>query len=60
MYNTHFPYLGTDQGIPAPYVTAWLSYQGNLLERSEDNVSAIVADGNVVTTPADLATWANA
>jgi D-alanyl-D-alanine carboxypeptidase len=60
MYNTHFPYLGTDRAMPAPYVTGWLKYQDKLYERDEDNVSFAVSEGNIITTPADLATWANA
>ncbi len=60
MNHTRFPYLGTDQAMPAPYVTGWLKLQGNLMEWDEDNVSFTVADGNIITTPADLATWANA
>ena len=60
MYHTHFPYLGTDQHMPAPYVTSWLKFQGNLIEWDEDNVSFTIADGNIITTPADLAIWANA
>jgi D-alanyl-D-alanine carboxypeptidase len=60
MNHTRFPYLGNDEAMPAPYVTGWLNYQGNLIEWDEDNVSFAVADGNIITTPADLAIWANA
>ncbi|MEO5996623.1 MAG: serine hydrolase domain-containing protein [Chitinophagaceae bacterium] len=57
--HTHFPYLGTDQSMPAPYVTSWLKTDA-FYEIDKDNVSPIVADGNIITTPADLANWANA
>ena len=60
MYNTHFPYLGTDQSMPAPYVTGWVKVPDGIREWDKDNVSFAVADGNIITTPADLATWANA
>lgn len=60
MYDTRFPYLGTDQAMPAPYATGWLNFQGNLIEWDEDNVSFTIADGNIITTPSDLAIWANA
>ncbi len=60
MSHTRFPYLGTDQHMPAPYVTGWLKFQGSFIEWDEDNVSFTIADGNIITTPADLATWANA
>jgi D-alanyl-D-alanine carboxypeptidase len=58
--HTFFPYLGTDQQLPKPYVTGWLKINRELTEVTEDNVSSIVGDGNVVTTPLELATWANA
>jgi D-alanyl-D-alanine carboxypeptidase len=57
--HTHFPYLGTDQSMPSPYVKSWLHMNDSLIEIDKDNVSPIVADGNIVTTPADLVTWAN-
>lgn len=60
MNHTSFPYLGTDQLMPAPYATGWLKYEGNLIEFDEDNISSAVSEGNIITTPADLATWANA
>ncbi len=65
MNNTYFPYLGTDKEMPTPYVTGWLKYKNNtgqtqFAEWDDDNVSFAVADGNIITTPADLATWANA
>lgn len=60
MNHTRFPYLGTDQAMPTPYVTGWIKFQGNLIEWDDDNVSFTIADGNIITTPADLATWANA
>jgi D-alanyl-D-alanine carboxypeptidase len=65
MNKTRFPYLGTDNNMPRPYVTGWLKFrdttgQVKFAEWDEDNVSFTVADGNIITTPADLATWANA
>ena len=60
MNDTRFPYLGTDQLMPTPYVTGWIKVPQGIVEWDEDNVSFTVADGNIITTPADLATWANA
>jgi D-alanyl-D-alanine carboxypeptidase len=62
--HTSFSYLGTDQSMPDPYVKGWLQYKDSLnkdifIEIDKDNVSAIVGDGNIITTPADLVTWAN-
>lgn len=60
MNHTSFPFLGTDENMPSPYVTGWIKFQGNMIEWDEDNVSFTIADGNIITTPADLAKWANA
>jgi D-alanyl-D-alanine carboxypeptidase len=57
--HTYFPYLGTDQQLPKPYVTGWLKINRELTEVTGDNVSAIVGDGNVITTPGELAKWSN-
>ncbi|HLL41480.1 MAG TPA: serine hydrolase domain-containing protein [Segetibacter sp.] len=58
--HTSFPYLGTDQYIPDPNVSSWLKQNGKLTEYDKENISFIVGDGNIITTPADLVTWANA
>src|SRR5205085_635954 len=57
--HTYFPYLGTDQGIPDPHVKSWLQYNGQLVEVDKKNISFIVGDGNMITTPADLVKWSN-
>jgi D-alanyl-D-alanine carboxypeptidase len=60
MKNTHFPYLGTDQDMPTPYVTGWLKFNNDFTEIDRNNVSFAVSEGNIITTPGDLAIWANA
>jgi D-alanyl-D-alanine carboxypeptidase len=60
MTNTHFPYLGTDQAMPTPYVTGWLKFNNDFIEIDQNNVSFAVSEGNIITTPGDLAIWANA
>lgn len=60
MYDTHFPYIGTDQDMPMPYISGWLKVNNNLIEITRSNVSFAVSEGNIITTPADLAIWANA
>jgi D-alanyl-D-alanine carboxypeptidase len=57
MNATTFPYLSTDRTLPAPYAKGYLYYQGVLSEVTRDNMSANVAEGNVISTPADLALW---
>jgi D-alanyl-D-alanine carboxypeptidase len=46
--------------MPTPYVKAWLKFKGAFYEFDTDNLSSAVSEGNIITTPADLATWANA
>lgn len=60
MNNTRFPYLGIDQDMPSPYVSGWLKVNNDFSEIDRNNVSFAVSEGNIITTPADLATWANA
>lgn len=58
--HTTFPYLGTDQQMPAPYVPGWLKIGNEIIEFDKDNMSFAVSEGNILTTPADLANWAYA
>jgi len=55
--QTTFPRLGEDQTIPAPYAEGYLLYQGEIMQTTLENSSPHVAEGNVVSTPADLAKW---
>ncbi|MEO5893679.1 MAG: serine hydrolase domain-containing protein [Ferruginibacter sp.] len=58
MTHTSFPYLGTDQQIPAPYEPGWLKINNSLVAYDKDNASFAVSEGNIISTPADLANWA--
>jgi D-alanyl-D-alanine carboxypeptidase len=60
MYETSLPYLSTDKRLPVPYTTGYFWYESSLSEVTEDNMSAHVAEGNVISTPADLARWVRA
>ncbi len=56
--DTSFPHEGSDQLMPHPFVESYGYYKGEIVETwKKDNVSAHVAEGNVVTTPWDLANW---
>jgi len=55
--GTAFPYLGTDQSLPAPYATGYTYFEGQLYDTTTDNMSPHIAEGNVRSTPADLASW---
>jgi D-alanyl-D-alanine carboxypeptidase len=57
MNATTFPYLATDRTLPDPYAKGYLYYEGVLSEVTEDNMSASVAEGNVISTPSDLELW---
>ncbi len=55
--NTHFPFLGTDISLPEPYAPSWVFVDGQIIEVPFHNISMHVAEGNMVTTPSDLAHW---
>jgi D-alanyl-D-alanine carboxypeptidase len=56
--QTRFPYLGSDQSLTSPYLPGWLKYNNQISEFDIDNLSAAVSEGNINTTPHDLALWA--
>ncbi|MDD4178977.1 MAG: serine hydrolase [Candidatus Margulisbacteria bacterium] len=58
--ETSFPYLGNDRTIPSPYETGYQYLSNTLTDVTVDNMSGHVAEGNVITTPADLAKWVRA
>jgi D-alanyl-D-alanine carboxypeptidase len=53
--NTTVPVLGDDQGIPEPFAAGYMLYEDFQEDVSLSNVSAHVAEGSVITSPADLA-----
>ncbi|RLD75903.1 MAG: hypothetical protein DRJ10_14450 [Bacteroidetes bacterium] len=57
--NTSFPYAGDDITLPSPFASSYAYFQGESFDVTEDNVSMHVAEGNMITTPHDLATWMN-
>lgn len=54
---TSVPMLPADRALPAPYAPGWLYKDGQLTEVTEDNMSLNTGEGNIVSTPADLARW---
>lgn len=52
--NTTFPYLGTELQIPTPFARGYVYMVDTLVETTESNISANVAEGNMITTPEDL------
>jgi D-alanyl-D-alanine carboxypeptidase len=59
--NTYGVVLGTDQRIRDPFLQSFLNIlvKGSLqtIKRVEDNMSSFIADGHVVSTPADISRW---
>jgi D-alanyl-D-alanine carboxypeptidase len=56
--NSILPWRGTDRTLPAPFVNGYTWDGSTLTDVTVDNMSAFVGNGNMITTPLDLATWA--
>ncbi|MDD2792213.1 MAG: serine hydrolase [Sediminibacterium sp.] len=52
--NTSFPFSGTDQTLPEPFVKGFY-FTPAVKECTLSNVSGNIAEGNVITTPENLA-----
>lgn len=59
LINSSLPYHGSEQGIPEPFVPGYVLYGGEVHDVTESNMSAFVAEGNLITTPEDLALFLN-
>jgi D-alanyl-D-alanine carboxypeptidase len=57
MSQSSLPYLGSDTTLPAPFAPGYL-YLPQVSEVTYQNMSANVAEGNLITTPDDLARFA--
>ncbi len=55
--STSVPMLGTDQWPPSPYTPGYQYYQGVYGEVTQSNMSGNIAEGNIISTPVDLARW---
>ena len=54
MTNSSFPVLGNDLELPGPYAPGWVMYGNEVYDFSLSNVSATVAEGNLISCPDDL------
>jgi len=54
---TSLPWNAYDRTIPAPYLRGYSNQGAGFTETTEDNMSANVAEGNIIGTPADMARW---
>ncbi len=57
--NTTFPYQGDDINLPSPFADGYAYSGGDTYDVTQFNVSINVAEGNLITTPLDLANWVN-
>lgn len=55
--NTYGVVLGTDQRMKDPFLESFLYFPGQTINTSENNLSINIADGNIVSTPADISRW---
>jgi D-alanyl-D-alanine carboxypeptidase len=55
--ETTFPDDGRVRDLPAPYISGTLKVDGEYRDTTRANVSWGVGEGNVVSTPSDLARW---
>jgi D-alanyl-D-alanine carboxypeptidase len=55
--STTIPMLGTDQTISSPFNPGYIWYDNTWGDATESNMSANIAEGNIISTPADLARW---
>lgn len=54
MTSSSMPDQGSDQQLPAPFAPGFVHIPGTIQNVTMSNVSGNVAEGNLVTTPADL------
>ncbi len=56
--STSVAMLGTDTKIPPPFNPGYAYHNGQSQDVTEDNMSKHIGEGNITSTPADLARWA--
>lgn len=55
--NTISVWNGNDVEIPSPRIDSYLYDNGSMTGTTNDNMSANVAEGNLISTPADVTKW---
>lgn len=55
--ETTLPWRGDDQTVPEPFASGFVWYEGAALDTTISNMSPFVGNGNIITTPLDLANW---
>ena len=57
LLDTSSPWKGSDQTMPEPFIRGYVWVNNTLEDTTISNMSAHVAEGNITTTPIDLANW---
>lgn len=57
LLNTSSPHLASDTRMPDPFAVGYSLDGGVISAVDEDNMSANVSEGNIVSTPSDLSKW---
>jgi D-alanyl-D-alanine carboxypeptidase len=57
LINTYGVVLGTDQRMRDSFLESFLYLPGQTINTWEANMSGFIADGNIVSTPADISRW---
>lgn len=55
--NTTAPWKGADRALPAPFIKGYVWTAGEVEDVTLSNMSPHVAEGNIISTPIDLANW---
>ncbi len=55
MFSSSLPDLGSDQFMPDPWVPGYVLFDDEIYDVTQSNMSAYVAEGNLITTADDLA-----
>lgn len=55
--STSAPWSAKDRALPQPFMKGFSNEGNGYRETTEDNMSANVAEGNIISTAADLARW---
>jgi len=57
--NTFSVWNGNDAEIPTPKIDSYLYENVSIIKTTEDNMSANVAEGNLISSPANVSKWVN-
>ncbi len=55
--DTSVPWEGSDRALPKPFVKGYVWINSAVKDVTESNMSPHVAEGNITSTPIDLANW---